>query len=287
MAHHPGVARGAILVAILGIVVGMATACTPQHKAGAPYHHTTSGFRNPPDSPQRNPWWRRMPWIVSKLIGGRQNWNVEYTDDHVTPRAQARSAFGATQDRDTLTWIGHATALIRLDGISVLTDPWLTDFATPIPPYGPRRYVAPGLGVDDLPPIDVVVLSHNHFDHLDLPTLDLLPGKESITAIVPLGLGHYFEERNYGTVIELDWYESTTVKGLRFTALPVIHWSKRSFSKSNDTLWAGFAIEGSKDKRNFFLAAMRNMDRSTRRSETLTADSISRSFLSAHICRER
>ena len=132
------------------------------------------------------------PWLLSRIVAGRENWRVEFPESHVIPPDDALAAFQATEGRDTLTWIGHMTALIRLDGVTVLTDPWLTDFATPTPPYGPRRYVPPGIAVKDMPKIDVIVLSHGHFDHLDLPTLDILPHKAGITAIVPLGLGHYF-----------------------------------------------------------------------------------------------
>lgn len=237
---------------LLTLAFGLAVACAPQQKPDAPYHHTTGGFRNPPGSPERNPWHVRFPWLLSRIVAGRENWRVEFPESHVIPPGDALAAFQATEGRDTLTWIGHMTALIRLDGVTVLTDPWLTDFATPTPPYGPRRYVPPGIAVKDMPKIDVVVLSHGHFDHLDLPTLDILPHKAGITAIVPLGLGHYFEERGYGTVIEMDWYDSATLKGLKFTALPVIHWSKRSLFKTNDTLWAAFAIEGSAGKRLYF-----------------------------------
>ncbi len=133
--------------------------------------------------------------------------------------------------------------LLRIGGTTVLTDPWFTDYASPIRPIGPRRYVPPGIAIEALPPIDVVVVSHGHYDHLDLPTIESLPNRERITTVVPLGLGHYFAERGYAHVIELDWFEDTMAAGLKFTALPVIHWSKRSPFKTNDTLWAGFAIE--------------------------------------------
>ena len=133
--------------------------------------------------------------------------------------------------------------LLRIGGTTVLTDPWFTDYASPTRPIGPRRYVPPGIAIEALPPIDVVVVSHGHYDHLDLPTIESLPNRERITTVVPLGLGHYFAERGYAHVIELDWFEDTMAAGLKFTALPVIHWSKRSPFKTNDTLWAGFAIE--------------------------------------------
>ena len=158
----------------------------------------------------------------------------------------------ATAGRNTVTWIGHMTALLRLDGRTVLTDPWLTDHASPVRPLGPKRYTPPALRADELPPIDVVVISHSHFDHLDLPTIEMLPDRERIAAVVPLGLGHYFRARGYRRVIELDWRQSATVAGLTFTALPVIHWSKRSLFATNDTLWSAFAIEAPDGARVYF-----------------------------------
>jgi L-ascorbate metabolism protein UlaG (beta-lactamase superfamily) len=103
-----------------------------------------------------------------------------------------------------------------------------------------------------MPPIDVVVVSHGHFDHLDLPTVENLPRRERITAVVPLGLGHYFRDSGYGRVIELDWGQTAWPDGLTVTALPVIHWSKRSLFATNDTLWTSFAIEAENGARVYF-----------------------------------
>lgn len=160
--------------------------------------------------------------------------------------------FAALDGQDSITWIGHMTALLRLDGRTVLTDPFFSDYATPLPPIGPKRYVPPALTIEELPPIDVVVVSHSHFEHLDLPSIEALPNRESITAVVPLKLGRYFRDAGYGRVVELDWEESVEAAGLRITALPVIHWSKRSAFATNDTLWAGFAIEAANGARIYF-----------------------------------
>jgi L-ascorbate metabolism protein UlaG (beta-lactamase superfamily) len=105
---------------------------------------------------------------------------------------------------------------------------------------------APGLKIEDLPEIDVVVISHAHYDHLDTDTLDRLPNREKITAIVPLGLGKYFTERNFGKVIEVDWYDDVELPSdsgsFKLTAYPAIHWSSRSLFDMNKTLWMSYGF---------------------------------------------
>ncbi|MCG8508892.1 MAG: MBL fold metallo-hydrolase, partial [Rhodospirillales bacterium] len=133
-----------------------------------------------------------------------------------------------------------------------LTDPWFSERASPFSFMGPKRFVPPGLDIADLPPIDVVVISHNHYEHLDVDSIAALPNRERITAVVPLGLAHHFDGHGYGRVIELDWHESTEAAGLTFTAMPVIHWSNRMFEAQNSTLWAAFAIESPNGARIYF-----------------------------------
>ncbi len=227
------------------------TACaSSEPKPGAPAHHTESGFRNPPGSPPKNASNERLSWLFKRLAGGFPE--GEAPPGHVIPRAEAKAALARMQGRDTVTWIGHMTALLRLGGKTVLADPWFSERASPFSFMGPKRYAPPGLEIADLPPIDVVVVSHNHYDHLDLDSLDVLPDRGRITAIVPLGLGHHFTERGFGRVVELDWHESTEAAGLTFTALPTIHWSNRLFTGRNETLWAAFAIESPDGPRVYF-----------------------------------
>lgn len=239
---------------VSGLLAASLAGCgEPRQAPGKPYHHTDSGFRNPPGSPKRNGWIDRAPWVAKRFasfVG-----EVEAAPpprDHVLARDRVPRQMKQTEGRDTVTWIGQMTTLLRLDGRTILTDPWLTDHASPMGSWGPKRYVPPALGFDDLPAIDFVVISHSHYDHLDLPTIERLPGRERITAVVPLGLGGYFRDSGYGRVVELDWEQSTTVDGMKFTALPVIHWSKRSPFATNDTLWAGFAIESPGGARIYF-----------------------------------
>ena len=102
-----------------------------------------------------------------------------------------------------------------------------------------------------LPPVDLLLLSHNHYDHMDLPTIEALPGKDRIEVVVPLGLAGYFRERGYQRVRELDWYQGQSILGLEITGLPAIHFSKRTLFDRNRTLWTGYAVQG-RAKRVYF-----------------------------------
>ena len=144
------------------------------------------------------------------------------------------------------------TAVIRLDGQLILIDPWFTDYATPVPPFGPHRKMPPGIALENLPQIDTIVVSHNHFDHLDIATLEILPRPERITLIVPLKLGRYVEHIPFKEVIELDGYQSHERKDVVFTALPVVHFSARKLMDRNETLWAGFSIHGMRSGKRIF-----------------------------------
>lgn len=242
-----------VLCSFTALLLVLAGCSKPAQMPGKPWHHTTEGYRNLAGSPERNSWTDRLPWLLSKFTtfaGATEKPVLPPT--HILPKAQVLEGLKSTTGKNTITWLGHMTALLRIDGKTILTDPWLTSHASPIRPLGPKRYVPPALTVNELPPIDFVVISHSHFDHLDLPTIETLPNRSHITAMVPLGLGKYFRERGYGKVIELDWEKSAASKGMIFTALPVIHWSKRSLFATNDTLWAGWAIEGKSGARVYF-----------------------------------
>jgi L-ascorbate metabolism protein UlaG (beta-lactamase superfamily) len=128
-----------------------------------------------------------------------------------------------------VTFINHSTVLIQLPGCNILTDPIWSERASPVPWAGPRRHRPPGVRLEDLPPIDVLLLSHNHYDHLDRPTLRRLTPTHTIT---PLGVGG----------IELDWWQSIDVAGLHITAVPATHFSGRDLFDRNGTLWCGYSI---------------------------------------------
>jgi len=145
----------------------------------------------------------------------------------------------------TLTWIGHATFLLQIDGINILTDPHLTKRASPIIFAGPSRTTPPGLSIEDLPEIDIIVISHNHYDHLDYQTILKITRKQQSKqplVLVPLKLKKLLESFGAKNVKELEWWDNTIFENLTIHSVPVQHWSNRSFN-TNKTLWCGWVFE--------------------------------------------
>ncbi len=149
---------------------------------------------------------------------------------------------------DTLTWLGQACFLLRIEGKTILTDPYLSSHASPTRIAGPKRFVSSGIRLNDLPDIDYLVLSHNHYDHLDSRTIQKLRHQENMTVIVPLNLGRYFHRRGFKNVVEMDWWDEFHLEDLKITALPSQHWSKRTPFDRNKSLWASFAFHGSQNR---------------------------------------
>jgi N-acyl-phosphatidylethanolamine-hydrolysing phospholipase D len=146
-----------------------------------------------------------------------------------------------------LTWVGHATALLQLGGLSVLTDPMFSERAFPVQFAGPRRAQPPGLALTDLPAIDVVLISHNHYDHLDRRSVVALERQavargQALVFLVPLGLKTLLSGWGVRDVQELDWWEQTTVAGVAFHLTPVQHWSARGLGDDSHTLWGGWSL---------------------------------------------
>ncbi|MCG3189874.1 MAG: hypothetical protein LKCHEGNO_02401 [Burkholderiaceae bacterium] len=144
----------------------------------------------------------------------------------------------------TVTWIGHATVLAQLGGLNVLTDPIFSKRASPLSFIGPARAQRPGLWFSELPHVDLVLISHNHYDHLDDDSIRLLaaqPGGAPLF-VVPLGLKAWFARRDIGNVVELDWWQSHRLGDVEIVLTPVQHWSGRSFGDRMETLWGGYAL---------------------------------------------
>ena len=227
------------LLAALPFLAGACTGSSERALAGRPDHHTANGFRNPPGSPESGGDfgdWAGFFWRNANRDG-----EVAIPDGHVLPKE--RVIAGLASDDDRLTWLGHASFLLRLDGMTIVTDPFLSDHASPFPPLGPKRVVPPALRVDELPPIDLLLITHNHYDHLDLPSLDALPLAPDARAVLPLGLRGYAENRGFAEIVELDWHDRVSVGGLTVTALPAIHMSKRGLFDRNKTLWTSYGLQ--------------------------------------------
>lgn len=231
----------AALAALALAACAPAPAQAPAHDA--PSHHVAGGFINPGFAAPHHRIgdllrWRWQAWRAG--VAGPEAYDFPLADNDP---ARLR----ANRTKPTVTWVGHATLLVQIAGRNVLTDPHFTERASPVSWAGPRRVVPPGLALDDLPPIDLVVISHDHFDSLDegsIRRLSARPGGDETVFVVPLGLGPYLREWGAVRVRELDWWEATDAHGLTVTAVPARHWSKRRLWGRNRTLWAGFAVEG-------------------------------------------
>lgn len=163
----------------------------------------------------------------------------------------ARKAADFAQPADgglRITWLGHSTILVEIDGRRVLLDPVWSERASPFTWAGPRRFYAPPLPLDQLPPLDAVLISHDHYDHLDVGTIVSLGQATSVPFLVPLGVGAHLEYWGIPAdrIIELDWWQEHTLDGLSLIATPARHFSGRSitFADRDATLWAGWALIG-------------------------------------------
>jgi L-ascorbate metabolism protein UlaG (beta-lactamase superfamily) len=148
------------------------------------------------------------------------------------------------QGEFTVTLINHASHLIQFPGLNVITDPIYSTRASPVSWAGPKRIHDPGISFEKLPRIDVVLISHNHYDHMDEETVERLAAAFNPLFISPLGNGQWLEKMGARRIIELDWDERTSIPGIDalVTVVPAQHWSQRGFSK-NIGLWGGFVIE--------------------------------------------
>lgn len=145
-----------------------------------------------------------------------------------------------------VTWLGHSTLRLDIDGLVVVTDPVFGDRASPFDFIGPQRFHPPPVEVDDLADVDVVVISHDHYDHLDMGSVQALARTTEARFLVPLGVGAHLESWGIAPerITEHDWYESTVVDGVRFVSTPSQHFSGRSLMDQNHTLWTTWSILG-------------------------------------------
>jgi L-ascorbate metabolism protein UlaG (beta-lactamase superfamily) len=142
------------------------------------------------------------------------------------------------------TWIGHSTFLVRSHGATILTDPVFSDRAGPVSWAGPRRVAAPSPAFDAVPRVDLVLLSHDHYDHCDLPSLRLLAERDNPTIVAPLGFRKLLAGVGMRTIVELDWWDGRTLpSGVQVTFVPALHWCRRSPFATNVRLWGGFMVK--------------------------------------------
>ena len=204
-----------------------------------PYHHLPDGtFRNPEGSPTS----RSTSGKFSYKDFNKEKKKLDMTvpKEHVINKQEVLKNLEKFEDDDYIAWIGHATYLIKLGNTTIITDPVFSKNAGPLI-FGPKRFTEPALKLNEIPKTDIFLLTHNHYDHQDMSTIRNFPFKDA-KVLVPLKLGKYFKK--YKDVNEMDWYDEIKINNhIKITFLPAVHWSKRSLTDTNKTLWGNFLIQ--------------------------------------------
>jgi N-acyl-phosphatidylethanolamine-hydrolysing phospholipase D len=204
-------------------------------------HHTPGGgFRNPWPGTEPQGLANLLRWFAERHTTRRP---PPDPDPSVFPLAEPQLGQARKPGDLAVTWIGHSTALLEFSDCTVLTDPIWGQFASPVPAGRLRRWVPVPIGLDALPRVDLVLLSHNHYDHLDARTVrDLAVRQPQIEWCVPLGLGTLLERLGVTRVQEFDWWDDRSVGPARVVATPAQHFSARGVHDRNRTLWCGFTV---------------------------------------------
>lgn len=196
-------------------------------------------FANPVGSPKSEATWldfQKFFW--GRIVFGG---TPKAPAGHALNPQVAQAAYQKTTG-NKLQWLGHSAFRMEIGGLTILTDPLLTDRASPFQFAGPKRFVPSPLKPEDAK-ADLILLTHNHYDHLDLETLKRLPNKATVQVIVPLGVAPLVKSAGIANVTELDWHQSKVISGTTITMLPAVHFSARWTNDRNATLWAGYLIK--------------------------------------------
>ncbi|MFA6467791.1 MAG: MBL fold metallo-hydrolase [Bacteroidota bacterium] len=213
-----------------------------QDRSGLPPHHGENGFINTDPDFTEAEFTDMAPWILKKLpasFSSAEKVEIPYEYNDGTLIGENRS--------HTVTWIGHSTALIQMEGKTFLTDPVWSSRVGPFRWAGTARISEPGLEIEKLPPIDFILISHNHYDHLDESSIEeIVDRNPNVKFFVPLRVRDWFEERGIRNVEELDWWEGASFNGLKIICTPAQHFSGRWLNDRNQTLWCSWTVLGKK-----------------------------------------
>jgi N-acyl-phosphatidylethanolamine-hydrolysing phospholipase D len=208
------------------------------------HHRREGGFRNPWPGAKTHGFLDFLKWsLIERRRSPRRpdpdpSAFIRVAPSYVVPRA--------APDLFTITWVGHTTFLIQIGGLNILTDPMWSNRASPVQFAGPKRWVPPAIEFDSLPPIDIVLQSHDHYDHLDSSTVSRLAERyPAIKWFAPLGVGAFLRRHGAREVTQSDWWDENALGSLRLTAVPAQHFSGRTLGKRNTTLWCGWALQTS------------------------------------------
>ena len=204
------------------------------------YHHSANGtFRNPEGSKVID---MNFNWSFKVFNQEKKKLDMTFPESNIIKKEKVLLDLNNFQKEDYVAWIGHATFLLKLGEITIITDPVFSKNAGPLF-FGPKRFTEPALKLNEIPRTDIFLLTHNHYDHQDMKTIMRFPYKDS-KVLVPLGLKKYFKINRFKDVNEMDWYDQIRInQNLNITFLPSVHWSKRSLTDTNKTLWGSYLIE--------------------------------------------
>jgi N-acyl-phosphatidylethanolamine-hydrolysing phospholipase D len=226
----------------LVLVLSCCCACTAQpvpSEVDSPAHHSKTGFTNPYiEEPDKS----FFSFLTMRFFGDEQWADHQALASQVPVEPVQLERIASPQSQLQVTWLGHSMFLIQYQGKNILTDPIFSDRASPLSFAGPKRYIPHVMDYKDLPPIDAVVISHSHYDHLDLEAVEQLAKNSHF--FVPLKLKQWFLEQDISAakVSELDWWQSQDFNGISFQALPSQHWSARGLGDRFATLWSSWSI---------------------------------------------
>ncbi|MGM0558663.1 MAG: MBL fold metallo-hydrolase [Myxococcota bacterium] len=226
------------MVVLLAATVAGCSFSAPEYQGPSSRHFDGETFYNPGQTVEHG-FGDFLRWQFTSDPGP---WPDTIPSEH-GPRPVERVGVGELR----VTWVNHATVLIQMDGLNILTDPIWSERASPVAWAGPRRRRVPGVRFEELPPIDVVLISHNHYDHLDLPTLERLYERDRPRFVVPLGNTRLLRDNGIETSGDLDWWQRIEVRdGVWVSLVPAVHFSGRGMRDRDETLWGGFVIEGTR-----------------------------------------
>lgn len=218
---------------LLSTIYVIVMACSPRYQGPITDHFDGKKFYNPGLPPRTSKGLFR--WLLHRDKGPWPNQPNAYVGPPPAQRVMGDSL--------VLTFVNHSTFLIQTEGLNILTDPVWSKRVGPTSWLGVKRKRPPGLRFEELPPIDVVLLSHNHYDHLDLPTIKKLVKAHNPLFVTPLGVSHLPKSVGGRTTRELDWHDTLTVTGqLRLTCTQAQHFSNRGLGDNDQTLWCGYLL---------------------------------------------
>lgn len=223
----------ALIVVLLAINVLGAVLSGPRYSGPVSDHFNGTRFINSGGAEAKGPL-EVIKWLLTRK---RSKWNKK-TNVPYGPKPETRVHEGAK-----ITFVNHSTFLIQVNGLNILTDPVWSERASPFSFAGPKRMRPPGLDINDLPPIDIVLISHNHYDHLDLPTLRMIIKMHRPRIFTPLGVKDFLCKKKIDVTKDMDWWDEFELQQhVKIICVPAQHFSGRGTADRDGTLWCGYLI---------------------------------------------